>query len=93
MSADEFFALTDEEAEPFLDAGLEKIGPNHQYHGELGVYHGLHCLNTIRIHLDKDYYLAHGGMHQDGIGYPPNFTRAHLCKMNPTSLLEAITNF
>jgi hypothetical protein len=54
-----------------------------KYHAALSVYHGLHCVNALRIHMDKDYYLKHGGLHQDGgTGFPLNFGRTHMCKLN-----------
>jgi Mycotoxin biosynthesis protein UstYa len=51
-----------------------------KFHASLSVIHGLHCLNAVRVHLDSEYYSKHGGLHQDGRGYPTNFTRTHMCK-------------
>jgi hypothetical protein len=83
MVIDEFISLTDEEAEPFQNYGFVRL-PDGKYHASLAVIHGLHCLNAVRIHLDMDYYMQHGGMHQDGPGYPEGFGRAHMCKVDVT---------
>jgi hypothetical protein len=50
------------------------------YHASLSVIHGLRCLNAVRIHLDADYYNSqpNSHMHQDGPGFPANFTRTHM---------------
>jgi hypothetical protein len=54
--------------------------PDGKYHASLSVLHGLHCLNAVRLHIDKDYYMKHGGVHQDGADYPHNWGRTHICK-------------
>jgi len=75
MLIDEFFSLSDEEAEPFPKENFLNMAA-------ISVFHGLHCINAIRIHMDKDHYLLYGGLHQDGPGYPPNFSRVHMCKFS-----------
>jgi len=79
---DEFFALTDYEAEKFYAPNFVQMKDG-KYHASLSVLHGLHCLNAVRLHIDKEWYDTHGGVHQDGLGYPPNWTRTHMCKLNP----------
>ncbi|OGM49341.1 hypothetical protein ABOM_003616 [Aspergillus bombycis] len=77
----EFPAITEEEAAPF-QPGIEKFPDTGNYHFELDVFHSLHCLNYIRMNLDKDYYSAHLEKH-DGIlrnapHMPDNWGQAHL---------------
>jgi hypothetical protein len=57
---DRFFAWTEDEAAPHMpDMQSSEV----TFYGELGVFHSLHCLNALRMHLDKDYYLRRGRMH------------------------------
>lgn len=75
--AGEFFVMTEEEAAPFVPE-LTKVPATGNFHGELDVFHSLHCLNAVRMHLDKDYYMEHGGIHQDSDQWPKGWSRAHL---------------
>lgn len=71
--------MTEEEAAPFVPE-LTKVPQTKNFHGELDVFHSLHCLNAIRMHLDKDYYDEHGGLHQDSDQWPKGWSRSHLGK-------------
>jgi hypothetical protein len=63
----EYPALTPEEISlnPFLSYDMEK--DKHpvtgKHHFALDVFHNLHCLNAVRMELDKDYYGAHDHSH------------------------------
>ncbi|KAE8346504.1 hypothetical protein BDV24DRAFT_147644 [Aspergillus arachidicola] len=52
------------------------------FSGELDVFHSLHCLNYIRMYLDKDYYSAHLEHHDSFIRnsshMPDNWGQVHL---------------
>jgi hypothetical protein len=80
MEIDGYLALTDKEAVFFYGDGLVRHDVDSKYHAGLSVMHGLHCLDAVRMHLDKGHYLKRGGLHQGGPGYPANFTRTHMCK-------------
>ncbi|KAF2668379.1 hypothetical protein BT63DRAFT_479784 [Microthyrium microscopicum] len=78
---DEFFSLTDEEAKPFAREDFVKIkGENKSgnYFAAVGVVHGLHCVNALRINMFKDYYTSIGKLHQDGPQFPPHFSEVHM---------------
>jgi hypothetical protein len=47
----------------------------------VSVYHGLHCLNAIRMHIDRAYYLKNGGLYQEDSAFPPTWNRVHMCKL------------
>lgn len=74
----QFFALADDESAPLLHSGLA-TQPRTQkdpVYAELDVYHSLSCLNSVRMHLDRDYYADHGA--QDGIGWRKWEGRGHV---------------
>ncbi|KAK8255574.1 hypothetical protein HDK77DRAFT_424146 [Phyllosticta capitalensis] len=74
----QFFALADEESALLLHSGLA-TQPRTQkdpVYAELDVYHSLSCLNSVRMHLDRDYYADHGA--QDGIGWRKWEGRGHV---------------
>ncbi|KAE8358393.1 hypothetical protein BDV27DRAFT_163623 [Aspergillus caelatus] len=54
----EFPAITDQEAAPYKP-NIKKFPDTGNYHFELDVFHSLHCLNYIRMYVDKDYYSTH----------------------------------
>lgn len=63
----EYPAITPEEMaeNPFLsyDMDKDKHPVTGKYHFALDVFHNLHCLNAVRIELDKDYYGPHNHGH------------------------------
>jgi hypothetical protein len=71
---DEFFSLTSKEAETFPKQNFTKMA-------SVSVYHGLHCVNAIRMHIDRAYYIEHGGLYHEDPGLPPSFNRVHMCKL------------
>ncbi|KAB8208585.1 hypothetical protein BDV34DRAFT_222267 [Aspergillus parasiticus] len=77
----EFPAITDQEATPYKPH-IEKSPDTGNYHFELDVFHSLHCLNYIRMYLDKDYYSAHLEHHDSFIRnsshMPDNWGQVHL---------------
>ncbi|PIG81013.1 hypothetical protein AARAC_006062 [Aspergillus arachidicola] len=77
----EFPAITDQEAEPYKPH-IQKFPDTGNYHFELDVFHSLHCLNYIRMYLDKDYYSAHLEHHDSFIRnsshMPDNWGQVHL---------------
>ncbi|KAF2138513.1 uncharacterized protein K452DRAFT_233901 [Aplosporella prunicola CBS 121167] len=72
----EFFALSPAEAKPYIEKGLAKPSPSNKYYAELGVFHNLRCLNTIRIYLDAEYYREHGV--PEGFDAPRGLDRAKI---------------
>lgn len=46
---------------PFMsyDTEKDKHPETGKYHFALDIFHNLHCLNAVRMELDKDYYGAH----------------------------------
>lgn len=65
----EYPAITPEELalNPSLsyDLNKDKHPTTGKYHFALDVFHNLHCLNAVRMELDKDYYGAHHHGHVD----------------------------
>ncbi|KAG9992415.1 hypothetical protein KCU78_g19401, partial [Aureobasidium melanogenum] len=63
----EYPAITPEEIalNPSLsyDMNRDKHPGTGKYHFALDVFHNLHCLNAVRMELDKDYYGAHDHGH------------------------------
>ncbi|KAF7621441.1 hypothetical protein AFLA_011742 [Aspergillus flavus NRRL3357] len=77
----EFPAITDQEATPYKPY-IQKFPDTGNYHFELDVFHSLHCLNYIRMYLDKDYYSAHLEHHdsflRNSSHMPDNWGQVHL---------------
>lgn len=46
-------------------------------YGELGVFHSLHCLNMLRMSIDRDYYESESTIF-DKEGWPVGYERAHI---------------
>ena len=47
----------------FYESGKDKHPTTGKYHFALDVFHNLHCLNAVRMELDKDYYGHHDHGH------------------------------
>lgn len=69
---DRYHFLTSEEVADFnKDAGLPKLTPSEYpgrdpiYVGGIEMLHSLHCLNTVRKHLDPDFHMKGGLMSLD----------------------------
>ena len=72
----EFFVMTDAESAPF-EPELRPFRKDGKRHMELQVTHDLHCLNAVRMALDKEHYEDH---HRYKLlkQLAPNFERDHL---------------
>jgi len=79
----EFFALTEQEAQVFLDnpvsdsGNLVRVPTTDHYHAELGMFHNLHCVNALRKRIDSDYY-SHEHSEDDPSIFPVNWHRVHI---------------
>ncbi|KAJ5116680.1 hypothetical protein N7456_001028 [Penicillium angulare] len=56
--------MTEEEAAPYAP-DLNKSPFSDDYHFEPDMFHSLHCLNAIRMDLDKAYYSIHHNHHHE----------------------------
>ncbi|KAL6706994.1 hypothetical protein ACN47E_004944 [Coniothyrium glycines] len=53
----QYVAMTEEEASRY--PGIVTSGTTGNYHMQPDVYHSLHCLNSIRMELEPEYYAKH----------------------------------
>lgn len=74
----EYPAISAEEMElnPYLSYGPEDLHPvTGKHYIALDVFHNLHCLNAVRMELDKDYYGSHD--HHGHVGRRAQPEHAH----------------
>ncbi|KAF1988328.1 hypothetical protein K402DRAFT_328891 [Aulographum hederae CBS 113979] len=75
----EYSVLTPSEAHPFIQSSnLRPFHHDGKYHFEPSVFHNLHCLNAVRMHIDSAYYKTNKHSHLHQLKNQPNFQRIHI---------------
>lgn len=75
----EFFTLTEDEVASLLPdiRPVEQVEGQNRYYAELAVFHGLHCVNKLRMQADRKYYQEKGDMLKDEDEDPLGWRRIH----------------
>lgn len=68
------FTISEQDASAF--PGLTTVSNTGKYFMELDMFHSLHCLNSLRRELDREYYSQHGGVYQ--WKFPQKLDRIHM---------------
>ncbi|KAH9886109.1 hypothetical protein F4778DRAFT_481781 [Xylariomycetidae sp. FL2044] len=81
LSRGKFLAMNEEEVDRFKAPDL-LLYPDGNYYFTFQMFHSLHCLNMVRMRLDKDYYESHVPSQQhknlSEVIHQPGWERTHI---------------